>query len=573
MGNDLSVKLGEKAVSDYNKTAKTVLSECQDTLKKSNVPIPIVDSKDKKENVAGLQVEHADEDTQTKVEDKQDEDKNYKDGKAAKEGKFSSNTSIVNNSYSKIVSKGNKIIKTSSSSSSGVSAVQNFMESLDDIEDAGKSHIAALDDQLPESGNISGGFTTSYQKNTGSSNFSFQGNVTNAWQNKKKNFGIVASASVGYDNEKVSGETFDFDIKDLEDLDENIDVEDIDKSVKSSNKSTSDSSDVNDSEVEEISKAAEEHSNEGGANKFGSIAVNMRLKKEKFTYGAGFVSTFSPEKTQVHDQFITVKHNKTGSFIDGVGADLMRRTVVSFDEETGERYSRSQMKLTVDLVDRGKDEDIVEEVPDDLSLTEENKLFTNAVRSEAEADIKKHKVKDGSGLDVDFKYDQMVCGAELQYGINVINNKKNKERLTIAPVVGAFDHSSSETEPEAFQTTLGVASEYKKKWKNGSSLDASIHAVSNRVVQSGSSPSDLCYVVANGRYNNPRKKLSVSVDAGVIKNKISMAYIEASASKQMKNFDLEVQAGISKTKTGNNVDNSFQVLVTGKYNIPYKTKK
>jgi hypothetical protein len=167
----------------------------------------------------------------------------------------------------------------------------------------------------------------------------------------------------------------------------------------------------------------------------------------------------------------------------------------------------------------------------------------------------------------------MVCGAEFQYGINVINNKKNKERLTVAPVVGAFDYSASDTEPEALKTTLGIASEYKKKWKNGSTLDASLYAVANRVVQSGSSPSDLCYVVANGKYTNPRKKLSVNVDAGIIKNKVSTAYIEASASKQMKNFDLEVQAGISKTRAGNSVDNSFQVLVTGKYNIPYKTKK
>ena len=379
MGNDLNVKLGEKAISDYNKTAKTVLSECQDTLKKSNVPIPIVDSKDKKENVAGLQLEHADEDTQNKAENNKDEETNYKTNNSAKESKFSSNTSTINNTYSKLVSKENKIIKSGSGSSNGGAAIQDFMEAMDDIEAAGKSHIAALDDKLPESGNISGGFTSSYQKNTGVSDYSFQANVTNAWQNKKKNFGIVASASVGYDDKKVFGETFDVDLDDLDDIDDiDGDEENTAKSSKSSKKSSSVS--ANDT------KESEESSNEEGTSKFGSFAVNMRLKREKFTYGGGIASTFSAEKTQVHDQYVTIKHNDTGSFIDGVSADLMRRTVVSLDEETGERYSRSQMKLTVDLVDRGKNEDIEEDTndsdnTDNQSETEEKKLVNSDSRT------------------------------------------------------------------------------------------------------------------------------------------------------------------------------------------------
>ena len=584
MGDDLSLKLGEKAISDYNKRGKEILAECQNILKRANVPIPIV-ADNNKENVAGLQVEHIDENTISEDENTKSEDENIRPeedkedvkesnkesetsfdiSNSVKEGKFSGNNSTINSTYSKIVSRENKI-KNSGSSSKSVVSVQNFTDAMDDIEAAGKQHIAALDDQLPESGNVSGGFTSSYQKSTGVNSYSFQANVTNAWQNKKKNFGIVASASIGHDEKKVNGDIYDADDYFDDDDDADTNNTDNDKSSTASTGSTSDS--------ENNSAVPEESLNEASSSKFGSISVNMRLKKENFTYGGGIVSTFSTEKTQVHDQFITVKHNDTGSLLDGVSADLTRRTYVSFDDETGERYSRSEMKLTVDLVNRGKDEDIVDEPePDTPSETEPANLVENESRTEAEEDAKKHKIKDGSGLDIDFKYDSTVCGAEFQYGINVVNDAKKKVRFTVAPVGGAFDYSASDSEPEAFKASLGIASEFKKRWKDGSSLDASLYAIANRVVQNGSSPNDLCYVIANGQYSNPRKKLNVNVDAGIIKNQVSTAYIEASASKQMKNFDIAVQAGLSKTKAGDVVDNSFQVLVSGKYNIPYKTKK
>lgn len=562
MGNDLNVKLGEKAISNYNKTGKEVLAACQETLKKVNVPIPVVDNSNKKENVAGLQVEHAEENTKPEdkdkkedaIEDKKESQTDFDISNSVKAGKFSGNNSTVNDTYTKFISKENKIINTSTSNSV---TVQNFTDAMDDIEAAGKQHIAALDDQLPESGNVSGSFTSSYQKSTWENNCSFQANVTNAWQNKKKNFGIVASGSIGYEEKKININASDIDIKDL--------VDDYDEYAKSSTQSTSASEDES---------VIPEEVNDKITKKFGSIAVNMRLKKDNFTYGGGIVSTFSAENTQIHDQFITIKHNDTGTLIDGVSADLTRRTYVSFDDITGEKYSNSQMKLTVDLVDRGKNEDVdAEDTDDTLSETESTSLIENDARTAAEEDVKNHKIKDGSGLDVDFKYDDTVCGAEFQYGINVINNKKNKERLTVAPVVGAFDYSASDSEPEAFKATLGIASEYKKKWNDGSSVDASIYAVANRVVQSGSSPKDLCYVVASGQYSNPRKKLDVNLDAGIIKNEISTAYVEASATKQMKHLDIGLQVGVSKTKVGNYVDNNFQVVVSGKYNIPYKTKK
>lgn len=624
MGNDAKITFGSKAVSAYEKTGKKVLENCQNILKNANVPIPIVNSDnngDKK--LTGVVLEHADDvnpakssegaevqkEEQTVVaqepteapneqknSEKEKDDKskqNYKESSTSK-ANFTNSNSTVHNTYTKF---SNKVSQLSSKDSlkdyqrNGLNSVNDVVNVMEDIEAAGQSHIDALEEELPDNGLVEGSVTSSYQSSVGEQNFSLEVNIKNSWQNKKKNFGIVASASFGYEQSNTTDKTFDIDDEDFEGIynDDNDENENNIKNavVKAHNLKTSDSPEIgeltDDVPSEDILGTSK--------SRVGNFSLNLRYKKGDFIYGGGLASEFSADKSQRHDQFVTVKNISTN-----ISADLMRRTHITYDPETGERVSKAEMKLKLDLLNRGKKENInnYEEKSQDEIINEQAQLAGNTETDdlntenndentsgiikneeieEAEADAQTHKVKDGSGWDVDFKYDGTVCGIGAEYGINLINNPKSKERLTVAPLGGIYDYNPpSDNASESFKYTLGVASEYKKAWDDGKSVNASLSVIANRTLSKGNAPKDLAYAIFSGNYKNPRKKLNVDLDAGIIKSDATIAYIEAGASKQFKNFNVKGQIGYTHTNYGVSKENTVQAVVTGTYNIPYGKK-
>lgn len=653
--NTTKVTLGN-SVQNYTKTGQTVLNNCQNILRNANVPIPIVNTDNQGEKkLTGLVLEHAEdaqeyvtpaeeptvapaeEPTNAPVEEPTDapveettvapaeeetkspvvqDDKNKEKtantqqanvSVATTKNSFSDTNSTVNNVYTTLANKQSQLSSKNnlkSSQQKGLNEVGNFVNAMDDIESAGQSHIDALDEELPENGYVSGSMTSGYQRNSGEESFSFEANIKNSWQNKSKTFGIVASGSFGYTQTRTAGESFDITDSDLDEFyddsdDEGDDNSEVKTATQSSarrlNRSADKSADSEDSG--DSGDAETDLMNSIERSRTGNISINARYKRGGYTYGAGLVSNFMSDKSQMHDQFITVK-----TPFD-VSADLMRRTHVSYDSETGERSSKAQMKLKLDILNRGKDEDISQydetqepvsddtevinkndaavQVSDDQDSDSENpseerlsNIIKNDTITKVQEDAKKHKVKDGSGWDVDFKYDDNVCGFAAEYGINIINNPENKERFTVAPLIGAYDHTSpADDDDEAFQGSVGISSEYKKMWKDGESVNLSLTSVANRVMEGGKKPQDLVYTVFSGSYKNPRKKLNVDVDAGVIKSDVSLVYVEAGVSKQFKNLNVTAQGGYSYTKFGSSKDKSFQFLLTGTYNIPYGKKK
>ena len=506
-------------------------------VKKKNEPVPVGQPTEIKEDpMTGLVIEHPEEDGNDEVEVES------ADNSMDNVLEFSDNNSTANDSYTNLMAKENELTMKgdlSNREASKLEDVSSLVDALDDIEAAGTAHIEQLQAHLPESGLITGSAYAGYQSGLGEQTAVFEMSVKNSWQNKNKTFGIVAEGAFGYQTSKLSGEEFDF----VEDDDENeIQQDDIPPT----------------STTETV--------------KTGKIAANMRFDTKNVIYGGGFLSNFYPDKRQGHDVYASALHKSTG-----IGADLMRRMIVSVNDD-GERILKSNMYFKVDLLSRDADSD--DFGTDAIESEDAHEASPDTEESEHEVEegaehVKKARHKDGSGLDVDFEYDDSKCGFVAQYGINVINDKQKKAKLTLAPVLGIYDYTSpTDDDAEALKGTLGAIAEFKKQWADGQRVDATVYAANSRVIQQGSHPKDTRFVSFQGTYNNPRKNLNASVKAGIIDSgDLNLKFAEAVATYSTRNFNWGLQGGVTKLNYAGEQDYDYQVALKCTYTIPYRTKR
>lgn len=485
-------------------------------------------------------------DTQ-KPADVQAASKHAGDKKSTKTKKgFTNPKSTVSGSYTKLLSLGNassKGLPMSEQQTERVAEASDFVEVMEDIDAAGQKHIDFLTTELPESGMISGSASVYLERGQGEKSQTYQADVVNSWQNKGKTFGIVAGASFGYQNTHSTGE---------------------------------EKFDINFTEQEPSNNEVPAKSDFGSKTvKTGSVVVDARLKTKEFIYGAGVNSVVTEDNTQVHDQYITAKNLPTG-----ISGNLMRRTVVSKNSETGESTVKSRMKLKLSLFDRN-DSNISQAtynsnitVNSAMDSGEENEL-RKSVMAQADELGQKTVGKNGRGFDLDFEYDNTKCGFISEYGFGLTKKDDQDTNFVIAPVLGVYDYNPPTDEStESLEGILGVASKFEKNWSDGQSVNASLYAVNNRVVANGHKPKDTQYVVFNGGYVNPKIKFSAGVNAGLVRtNAMNLAYAETSVNYSMKNVDLGLEAGCTKFNAFGKSDYDYQVALKCKYNIPYKTKK
>lgn len=543
-------------VAKYRENASKIVENSKNILKKASVPVPIVKTTEKKdlnEPVKGFDLEHVEEDSAQKSDKKTDESRDMPETVGED---ITDMDSSVNQTYSDILELENKMNKIKSDFSAprdvGLQSVSEFVDNMEDIEDAGQNHIDDLSAKYPEGGNINGTAYLSYDQNDDEKTVSAYANVSNTWQNKNKTLVVKANGIFGYERTQSAAEStnpfenyFDDEDEDTETLEAKSVMEQIPEQIP---EQASDELDIPSSSYSKTTK-------------FGKIALGVRKDTPKMTYGIGATSNFYSDGNQVHDQHISAKYKALG-----IAGDLMRRTVVSKDEDTGETITRSQMKVKLDLINRNK------ETEDDNYIAETENAEVNADEGEQNNETVKTR-RNGTGLDVDFKYDDTVCGFGAEYGFSL--SKKENTKFIVAPVVGLYDYTNPNgDEAESLKGTIGVISEFEQKWKDGKKLDLRFYGAVNRVVQSGSHPSDSSFALLEGNYRSAKGNFSVNGQAGIVQvSDINMKFAEVNVNQKIKNGNIGVGASYSKVNAFDGDIEDFQVTAKYTYNIPYKTKK
>ncbi len=542
--------IAQNYAESYKLYGEKVCKESEQILKKAGITIPIGKSPEQQdEPIKGLSVE--------KTDDTKKSNTHGTTHKTREKG-ATNLTRVVNNTYNKLVSTQNKLTQKanlSESETEGLEDVNDLVNTVDDIDNIGQSHIDNLTEEMPESGLIQGNIYTSVERAKGTQTNTFHAIVNNQWQNKNKTFGITASASYGYEHNKYTGNSFEFDFESDSDTTEPKDLDTA--STKTTDPTSAPKKDESDVPAADNS---EQLSSE--TSKMGSISINTRFDSNKITLGAGIDSNFYPNSNQIHDQHITILHKDTN-----IGADLTRRTVVTKDEKTGETIQKSQMKFKIDLVNRKKDnllsnnrtdkqsqQESEVSLADDTTATEDNPLLNI-----------------GKGWDIDFEYDNSKCGIAAQYGINLVNKPQKQFNLTIAPVAGIYDYTSpTDNNAEAVKGTAGLITEISKGWNDGQRVNASIIGAINRVAQNGAAPSDTKYISFEGSYINPGKNIFASLEAGAIDTgNMKMRYAELNAGYDIKDFNIGLHAGITNIKDNESSDNNYELGLKVAYRIPY----
>ena len=621
MGNDSKITLGADSIAKYKQFGENVLKESKATLKKSGITVPLGQGeKDADAPIKGLTIEHVDtpydepaevpteapteilsetlaeEPTEPsagpesqKQDNKSETEKNHKI--SVNNYSFTDSKSSLSNTYNALVSQNSAFSNKDNLSGIEMSnhdALNNLIDVMDDIDDAGQRHIDDLTKKYPDYGHLSGEVYASYEKNNLNKTTIFQGNINNSWQNKSKTFVITGSASFGYEKTKTSDVVndnvkFDGDDSDIESAAARIKT----RNVEDDNQDSQNTDDISQSLKQ--------------TDKSGNFSLNMRLNKKKYVYGVGINSNFSSDGVQIHDQNVSVMHKSSG-----LAGDLTRRTTVTKDELTGETIVRSQNKLKISIVSRNEDSENPFAVDSEDKTTEENNIAEEndiqeednyqvssekvikkdsvnpeikKLESEIQQDAEelKGKIKDGSGFNIDFEYNDSNCGVLTQYGIHLIDKPQEQTRLTIAPVLGVYDHTPAEEEDaESLRLTVGSVAEFKKYYKNGNKIEADLCVTANRIATQGCKPSDTKYAVFNGSFINPRKKFSVGLNAGTISNsEMSVKYAELNASLRAKHSTWGLQAGVTNYDLNSIGVSDTNYIIGAKctFDLNYKTKK
>lgn len=512
-----NINVANSNIEQFKKNGKEILDNSEKILLNANVPIPVgkKTSEDKTEKpMVGLQVEHTEEVnnvTADKTSNKKNDVLTYK----YKRNNFNDASSTLNSSYRKFSTHdaGNSFPGADSSDNNKIN--DSMVDTLDEIDNKGKGNIIDLNADLPEGGLFNANASYTYESSEDSKTSTYFLNVNNSWQNKKKTFGLITSATAGYDQ----------------------------------------------------TITAADQNNEGNLSL--NLSANARYNHEKFKVGAKVESTFYENKDQITDISLTGIDKKTK-----IGADITRTTMVTHDKE-GNKVAKHKLKIKFDLLSNkpGENEEYPHEdpiKPHDITLPSES----NSDIQEANAQIKKFENlshKDGSGFDVDFEYDNLKCGFIGEYGLNVINNPEKGTRLTVAPALGLYYHSTNDDSTEAAQITFGSNIRFRKKWADEQTLKADLSVMDNRVVETGCRPIDGFYSVVSGEYKNPRAKLSVNAEAGYIKSHpASVTYAEARVGYQIKHMNIGLKGGFSNIVDGSeNHEKNLQFAGSVIYILPY----
>ena len=494
---------GIQGANRYKIFGEKVLDESRTILLNAGVTIPVGAPSNKETNKAmtGLVVEHPEEEPDSKKDKAANEaaTSNATQKNANSRSKFNDSRSSLNNTYRNLVRKNVGLNSKPGSSLTN----NNLTEALDNIDNVGKEHIKSLNNDLPEDGLLSGSITHTYEASKSETTSTTNLNINNSWQNKRKNFGIDASASINYENSYS----------------------------KSQEKSDEDSTYV------------QNENNKGKIS--GNFSVNARYNTKDLILGGGVSSTYYNDSDKMLDINVSGIHKPSK-----MGFDLMRRTITVKDTETGEVVSKSNMKLKVDIIDRKHEDEMdipVDEKiePHHIKLPSESSEEIQQAKDE-DNKIKSVKSKYGSGFDVDFEYDDTKCGFISEYGVNLINNPKTNTRLTVSPVLGLYSYSGTENSEEAAKLTFGGCVEFSKKWADGKTIDADLVVLNDRIAAQGSKPVDAFHAIFTGYYSNPKKNFNVNLDAGYIKSgNNSIGFIEGKVDYQVKNFNIGVKGGYS----------------------------
>ena len=550
---------GNYAKNQYVKVEENTSNDSKPAQKKSSEPIPVgkpVENNDEKP-MTGLVLEHKEDANDDKPEDKNEKDASEKNNTSNKTDsnstksvnknnltreKFNDSNNSLNDSYRNLLRK-NVGLRASDTADGTDLTNNNLTEALEDIDNAGKEHIRNLQSTLPDDGLLSGSVSFTHESSEAELTETTYVNINNSWQNKKKNFGIFASGTLNYE-------------KSISKI-ENTDVPEVQNNQTDTGNNDYGAFVQNETNTKNFS---------------GNFSLNARYDTKDVIVGGGVSATFYNDEDKMYDIFVTGVHKPSK-----IGFDLTRRTIKVKDSESGESVSKSKMKLKVDIIDRKSNNDEFEFdnpiKPHEVSLpSESNEEIQKA--NEENNKIKNLKAKNGSGIDVDFEYDDTKCGVLVGYGVNLVNNPKTATRLTVAPVLGLYSYSEAD-ESDAAKITFGGNIEFKKIYPAGQRISADLSVINDRIAAQGSKPVDAFYTIFSGSYTNPRAKLSTNLDAGYIKSgSNSIAYVEGNIGYQIKDFNIGVKGGYS-TASGEEFydEHTTQIGASVTYTIPYKTRK
>ena len=315
----------------------------------------------------------------------------------------------------------------------------------------------------------------------------------------------------------------------------------------------------------------------------GNVSISTRYDAGRLFIGGGIDHNRYNKHTQITDIYASAIDKKSG-----IGGDLTRRAIVSTDPSTGERTLKSEMKLKIDIINNkaNYDEDDNETITSTNSSDDSYRTDTKSIRISSSGESLNNEVnedneelqnfnkkKDGTGLDLDFEYDNSKCGILGKYGFNVVNDKDNKAIVQASPIFGLYDYTSpTDEDHEALKITAGGLIELNKKYSDGSILQGSGSLIYTRKMETGYSPTNTSYALLNLSYDNPKKKLYVGLDAAYIKSNIDIKYVNANVNKDFKNVNLRLNAGISNVNGYAQDCTDYQISAQVTYTIPYGGK-
>ncbi len=600
-------RLGQNYSEEYQKFGENILQETANNLAKHGIfPQRHLQTPSWQEPIKGLAVEHqeAKDEKPTEKEDNSQSKGKSKETvktnlyKKDRSGNFSSSSkSTTRDSYSKLASKESQLHTqdiTKMSEQKAETEIGQLVDTMEDIDDLGKQHIADLHNTvLPDNGMISGGLYFEVNSNQGKTNASYRATVKNSWQNSAKNFGIVVNGNIGYkinSNSENNDDDFDFsELSYLDDEDENIPSAQQTSSAQqpaSEQKPVIDEKPVLDSDTQQTE-------NERKNFLSGDISVRARYSFDDFIVGGGVAANIYSPNHKILDINATVIYS-------GIGADLIRRTNFVKNSE-GKVVPTSEMKLKLDLINNKNkadgnsknnnatpvkvDDSDIEVSDAEISAIAYNqgkglKVGGDGLASKDEADATNQEIfafynsRAGKGFDLDFEYDSSKCGFVSTYGFNIVNKPDKGVKFQASPVLGLHDYNSpgEKESKDAIQLTVGGIADFSKIYADGSELSCRASITSKRIMEQEAKPLNFSYITFEGNYDNPKKNLYVGLEAGYIKTDMNFSYINANVNKDYKNFNVRLNAGATRTKGLGLDESDYQVSAQVTYTIPYGKK-
>ena len=595
---------GTNYALEYKTFGDNILKNCEETLhkagifttkKQSNSPLA-------QNPIKGISVEKTPDNIDEITDNKKTNDKANTQYNNEKTNTISSTKNIASDSYTKLAKKEQSLstkTKLSPVEGSALRDINEAVNTYEDIENIGHKHLEQLTEELPEHGNLSGGTILSAEKEGSTRTQEYQLSIKNTWQSKSKKFGVVFNGQIGskYTQAKAKSEAA------IDDID--IDIDDDDNGDTDSNIKPN----VDDSKGSNISEQQQNDADKLQSFKLkeytGNAELHARYDTGRILIGGGVNYNRYNNGTQIANVYGSAVEKRSG-----IGGDITRRMTIIVDPETGERTLKSEMKVKIDIINNKAnyyDDDEKSNLSEESATENNNDEINNIKDSDSEDDSYRtdtkgikinsdgkslnddvntenqklrefNKRKDGTGIDLDFEYDQNKCGILGKYGFNITDNKEKNSLIQVSPILGVYDFTSpveEEEDDEAVRITTGGLIEVNKEYANGSKFEGSGSIIYTRNMETGHQPTNTIYALLNLGYDNPKKKFYIGIDAAHIKSNsnIKISYLNTNVNKDFKNINLRLNAGISNITTYDDSSTDYQVSAHVTYTIPYGGKK